>query len=167
MSRGLINQEQRDLDVARCRLGEGWWRVGADWRGLCFVCGFWASWARVAALRAGRRRISHERLLLSLGKDITIEQQIRCTDRSTAKLADNLSPCCDGAQEDDLHVLVTGDRQEDVDAAAGMVEKLLQPMDEEMNEHKQRQLRELALINGTLKDEEYCYLCGETGECGS
>ena len=67
-------------------------------------------------------------------------------------------------QEDDLHVLVTGDRQEDVDAGAAMVEKLLQPMDEEMNEHKQKQLRELALINGTLKDEEYCYLCGETGE---
>ena len=66
-------------------------------------------------------------------------------------------------QDEDLHVLVTGDRQEDVDAGAAMVERLLQPMDEEMNEHKQKQLRELALINGTLKDEEYCYLCGETG----
>jgi splicing factor 1 len=60
-------------------------------------------------------------------------------------------------------VLVTGDRQEDVDAAAAMVARLLEPMDEEMNEHKQKQLRELALINGTLKDEERCYLCGEAG----
>lgn len=68
----------------------------------------------------------------------------------------------DYGDDDDLHVLVTGDRQEDVDRAAVMVERLLQPMDEEMNEHKQKQLRELALINGTLKEENYCYLCGES-----
>ena len=64
--------------------------------------------------------------------------------------------------DDDLHVLVTGETQNDVDRAAVMVERLLQPMDEEMNEHKQKQLRELALINGTLKEENYCYLCGES-----
>lgn len=67
------------------------------------------------------------------------------------------------SQEEELHVLITGERQEDVDKAAAMVERLLQPMDEEMNEHKQQQLRELALINGTLKDDQYCYLCGESG----
>jgi hypothetical protein len=44
-----------------------------------------------------------------------------------------------------------------------MVERLLQPLDEEMNEHKRLQLRELAALNGTLKDEEYCFVCGETG----
>ena len=69
----------------------------------------------------------------------------------------------DYGDDDDLHVLVTGERQEDVDQAAVMVERLLRPMDEEMNQHKQKQLRELALINGTLKEENYCYLCGEGG----
>ena len=44
--------------------------------------------------------------------------------------------------------------QEDVDAAAIMIEDLLQPQDEQRNEHKRLQLRELAALNGTLKDDE-------------
>eukprot|EP00976_Prorocentrum_cordatum_P055528 1120506-Prorocentrum_minimum.AAC.1 len=36
-----------------------------------------------------------------------------------------------------------------------MVKELLVPVDEEKNEHKRAQLRELASINGTLRDEEY------------
>jgi hypothetical protein len=39
----------------------------------------------------------------------------------------------------------------------------VQPMDEEMNEHKKLQLRELAALNGTLKDEQFCFICGEAG----
>lgn len=35
--------------------------------------------------------------------------------------------------------------------AAIEVGKLLRPLDDEQNEHKQKQLRELALINGTLR----------------
>jgi splicing factor 1 len=35
-----------------------------------------------------------------------------------------------------------------------MVEQLLEPMDEARNEHKRLQLRELAALNGTLKDEQ-------------
>jgi splicing factor 1 len=42
----------------------------------------------------------------------------------------------------------------------------LQPLDEEMNEHKKLQLRELAALNGTLKDEQFCFICGESGEQG-
>lgn len=38
--------------------------------------------------------------------------------------------------------------------AAVMVERLLKPVDDSHNEHKQRQLRELAAINGTLRDHE-------------
>jgi hypothetical protein len=40
---------------------------------------------------------------------------------------------------------------------------LLRPIDDDANEHKQKQLRELALINGTLRDDEYCHVCGEKG----
>ena len=65
------------------------------------------------------------------------------------------------------HVLLTvlpPHHRPQVDAAAAMIQRLLQPLDEEMNEHKKLQLRELATINGTLKDEEFCFVCGETGE---
>lgn len=69
----------------------------------------------------------------------------------------------DPSENEDLHVLVEAETQEALDAAAGMVEKLLQPVDEVLNEHKRQQLRELAALNGTIRDEEYCRLCGEPG----
>ncbi|KAF2317086.1 hypothetical protein GH714_011671 [Hevea brasiliensis] len=69
----------------------------------------------------------------------------------------------DPSENEDLHVLVEAETQDALDAAAGMVEKLLQPVDEVLNEHKRQQLRELAALNGTIRDEEYCRLCGEPG----
>ncbi|KAL6123386.1 hypothetical protein ACLB2K_075908 [Fragaria x ananassa] len=69
----------------------------------------------------------------------------------------------DPSENEDVHVLVEADTQDALDAAAGMVEKLLQPVDEVLNEHKRQQLRELAALNGTIRDEEYCRLCGEPG----
>lgn len=50
-----------------------------------------------------------------------------------------------------------------MDKASYELERLLEPMDESMNEHKRLQLRELAALNGTLKDVENCFLCGEDG----
>lgn len=44
-----------------------------------------------------------------------------------------------------------------------MVNNLLKPVDEQQNEHKRLQLRELAALNGTLKDDQTCYLCGDPG----
>eukprot|EP00193_Tetraselmis_chui_P017343 CAMPEP_0177781744 /NCGR_PEP_ID=MMETSP0491_2-20121128/18042_1 /TAXON_ID=63592 /ORGANISM="Tetraselmis chuii, Strain PLY429" /LENGTH=584 /DNA_ID=CAMNT_0019301887 /DNA_START=232 /DNA_END=1982 /DNA_ORIENTATION=+ len=72
-------------------------------------------------------------------------------------------PKYDYGEEEELHVLIQGDTQEDVEEAGDMIEKLLQPVDEARNEHKRMQLRELASLNGTLKDDEFCYLCGEAG----
>ncbi|KAJ0856056.1 putative transcription factor interactor and regulator CCHC(Zn) family [Helianthus annuus] len=69
----------------------------------------------------------------------------------------------DPSENEDLHVFVEADTQEAVDAAASMVQKLLQPVDEVLNEHKRQQLRELAALNGTIRDEEFCRLCGEPG----
>lgn len=83
--------------------------------------------------------------------------------RGSVKEGASRDPKYDYGEDEELHVLITGDRQEDVDAAAAMVERLLQPLDEEMNEHKKLQLRELAALNGTLKDEQYCFICGESG----
>jgi splicing factor 1 len=62
-----------------------------------------------------------------------------------------------------LHVIVSGDNQKAVDAASDMVEQLLVVIDDEKNVHKQQQLRELALLNGTLKDDEFCEICAEKG----
>lgn len=50
-----------------------------------------------------------------------------------------------------------------VDAATDMVTQMLIVIDDEKNVHKQQQLRELALLNGTLKDDEFCEICGEKG----
>ncbi|KAH0461000.1 hypothetical protein IEQ34_008575 [Dendrobium chrysotoxum] len=69
----------------------------------------------------------------------------------------------DPAENEDLHVLVEAETQEALDKAADMVEKLLQPVDEVLNEHKRQQLRELAALNGTIRDDEFCRLCGEPG----
>jgi hypothetical protein len=65
--------------------------------------------------------------------------------------------------DDELHVLIAGDNEAAVIATAKEVEKLLVPIDETKNEHKARQLRELAVINGTLRDEVICRLCGRPG----
>ena len=66
----------------------------------------------------------------------------------------NREPNTDYAEDEDLHVTITGDTDEEVDRAAAMVRQLLKPVDETFNEHKRAQLRELALINGTLRDIE-------------
>ncbi|KAF5843366.1 hypothetical protein DUNSADRAFT_17944 [Dunaliella salina] len=60
----------------------------------------------------------------------------------------------DPSENEELHVLVTADTDEQADIAAAMVKKLLMPLDETMNEHKRTQLRELAALNGTLRDIE-------------
>ena len=59
----------------------------------------------------------------------------------------------------DLSIALSGGAY--VDATTKEVEKLLIPIDETKNEHKARQLRELAVINGTLRDEIICRLCGQ------
>jgi splicing factor 1 len=62
-----------------------------------------------------------------------------------------------------LHVVITGDDQNAVDAASDMIEQMLIVIDDEKNVHKQQQLRELALLNGTLKEDEFCQICAEKG----
>eukprot|EP00986_Skeletonema_menzelii_P011503 scaffold5924_cov86-Skeletonema_menzelii.AAC.2 len=61
-------------------------------------------------------------------------------------------------EDEPLHVVITGDDPAAIDAAAEMIESMLVVIDDEKNVHKQNQLRELALLNGTLKDEELCTL---------
>lgn len=52
-------------------------------------------------------------------------------------------------EEDELHVLITGEKEEDVACAEKIISDLLVPQeDDNANEWKMAQLRELALING-------------------
>lgn len=69
----------------------------------------------------------------------------------------------DGAFEE-LHVHISADSFEKVDAAVAIIEPLLTPVDEDRNMHKMKQLRELAEMNGTLNDfTRVCSVCGEAG----
>jgi splicing factor 1 len=78
-------------------------------------------------------------------------------------------------ENDELHVLITGDDEVSVNKAADLVQRLLVPVDDSMNEHKKDQLRKLAEWNGTLRDnmpgaginrswqppDVFCKFCGE------
>ncbi|GAM22820.1 hypothetical protein SAMD00019534_059950 [Acytostelium subglobosum LB1] len=78
-------------------------------------------------------------------------------------------------ESEELHVLLTGDTQEQLEKAATMVRQFLVPIEEGKNEHKRQQLRELAEMNGTLRERAIfgggrnwqpvdikCVHCGET-----
>ena len=51
---------------------------------------------------------------------------------------------------EDLHVYVEANNQKSLDAAVGMIEKLLKPTDEGMNEHKRGQLEKLATLKANM-----------------
>lgn len=97
------------------------------------------------------------------------------TSRPPHHYCHHLSVCCLSAQgsvkdgrgrrdgrsnpddNDDLHVLITGEKQENVAHAEKIIADLLVPKeDDAANEWKMQQLRELALINGTVCVCECC-----------
>ncbi|RKP13967.1 hypothetical protein BJ684DRAFT_9311, partial [Piptocephalis cylindrospora] len=70
--------------------------------------------------------------------------------------------------EDDLHCQVAADSQEKVEKAVKMINKIIETAcstPDAMNDLKRHQLRELATLNGTLRDDESqtCANCGENG----
>eukprot|EP00727_Mastigamoeba_balamuthi_P007325 m51a1_g3212 putative splicing factor 1 (457) ;mRNA; r:32386-34271 len=82
-----------------------------------------------------------------------------------------------GAPDDDepLHVQIVAETDEQLQKAYSLVKPLLTPMDESKNEWKKQQLRELAEINGTLRERTFfqplpdydagvtCAICGDGG----
>ncbi|KAJ7535420.1 hypothetical protein O6H91_12G032400 [Diphasiastrum complanatum] len=68
------------------------------------------------------------------------------------------------AAYEDLHVYISADSIEKVDAAVALIQPLLDPLNENQIAHKKQQLRELAEMNGTVRDlTKPCFLCGEIG----
>ncbi|XP_020260535.1 branchpoint-bridging protein-like [Asparagus officinalis] len=78
---------------------------------------------------------------------------------------------CDSSDDEDLHVLIEADDRYSLDAAVSIVEKLLIPVEDGHNVHKLKQLRELAELNGTLRNTntsssrkfDPCNVCGDKG----
>lgn len=70
--------------------------------------------------------------------------------------------------EEDLHCLVTADTEDKVTACVRMINRVIETAastPEGQNDHKRNQLRELAALNGTLRDDEnqICQNCGGLG----
>ncbi|KAJ3090708.1 hypothetical protein HK102_002893 [Quaeritorhiza haematococci] len=71
-------------------------------------------------------------------------------------------------EEEDLHCLVMADSEDKIKKAMDMIHKIIETaasVPEGQNELKRQQLRELAALNGTLRDDEnqVCNNCGATG----
>ncbi|KAG0225383.1 hypothetical protein BGW42_004453 [Actinomortierella wolfii] len=71
-------------------------------------------------------------------------------------------------QEEDLHCLVSADSEEKIAKAIELINKIIETsasVPEGQNELKRMQLRELASLNGTLRDDENqtCLNCGALG----
>ena len=67
------------------------------------------------------------------------------------------------AQDDGPHVMITGDNEDDVAKAESIISQLLQPVDDDKNIHKQKQMRQLAELNGLHESNTRCPYCGMTG----
>ncbi|KAG8719422.1 hypothetical protein FRC08_002897 [Ceratobasidium sp. 394] len=70
--------------------------------------------------------------------------------------------------EEDLHCLVMADSDDKVAACVALINKVIETAastPEGQNDHKRNQLRELAALNGTLRDDEnqICQNCGGVG----
>ena len=73
-----------------------------------------------------------------------------------------------GNLEEDLHCLIMGETEDKVRKAVELVEKVIETastIPETQNDLKRSQLRELATLNGTLRDDEgqLCQNCGAVG----
>ncbi|ORZ38729.1 hypothetical protein BCR44DRAFT_48185 [Catenaria anguillulae PL171] len=71
-------------------------------------------------------------------------------------------------QEEDLHCVITGETEAKVKAGCDMVNRIIETastVPEAQNELKRQQLRDLAALNGTLRDDEnqVCQNCGALG----
>lgn len=74
----------------------------------------------------------------------------------------------DDDENDELHCLITADTEEKVQGCVKLINTVIETaasVPEGQNDHKRSQLRELAALNGTLRDDEnqVCQNCGGLG----
>ncbi|KAL3951676.1 hypothetical protein ACCO45_013393 [Purpureocillium lilacinum] len=68
-------------------------------------------------------------------------------------------------QEEDLHCLIMADTEDKINKAKQLIHNVIETVPEGQNDLKRNQLRELAALNGTLRDDENqaCQNCGKIG----
>lgn len=107
----------------------------------------------------GPRGNTQRQLEADTGCKISIRGKGSVKDGSKGRSTDAVKD----SESEDLHVFLQGEDQETVDKGSIIIEKMMKPLEDHENEHKLKQLRELAVINGTLRTDEYCTICGEKG----
>lgn len=105
----------------------------------------------------GPRGMTQKELEAETGCKISIRGKGSAKEGSKGRASKNID------DDEELHVHIQGDDMDKVDLAIRKIEQILRPLDDTLNEHKQKQLKQLALINGTLRENEYCPVCGEKG----
>src|SRR5690606_34512814 len=79
-----------------------------------------------------------------------------------------MDPASLAAADEPLHAFISADTMDKVEKAVALINKIIEhaaSTPEEENELKRVQLRELALLNGTLREEDaiICSNCGQPG----
>ena len=111
------------------------------------------SHALLCAARAPRVRLREDSTLCGAF------ESVRCIWPQWMRAAVRLgSPM--GLKTDVRRLSAAGQSDEDCDLAEKMITKLLQVDSEECQTHMKQQLRELQALNGTLRDDDFCHICG-------
>ena len=69
----------------------------------------------------------------------------------------------DDDEDEPLHVFITAPNEESLQKASKLIEGLLEEVKSGNTDHKQKQLRDLAIINGTLIEQTRCRICNGIG----
>ncbi|KAI9599644.1 hypothetical protein BDF19DRAFT_381410 [Syncephalis fuscata] len=101
-------------------------------------------------------------------KKMESESKAKISIRGKGSVKEGKVPSASDGLEEDLHCLITADAPEKVAKAIKLIEKIIETavsIPEAQNDLKRAQLRELASLNGTLRDDENqpCLNCGQVG----
>ena len=101
-------------------------------------------------------------------KEIEAKTQAKIFIRGKGSVKEGKKQKGDSNLEEDLHCVVMADTEERITAAVEAIQGIIETaasVPEAQNERKRDQLREIAIINGTLRDDEgqLCQNCGQYG----
>lgn len=83
--------------------------------------------------------------------------------RGKGSVKDGQRAVDEDGMDEDMHVFIQGETEEQVEHAAKEVSMMLNPDSKDHQEHKAKQLQELSVLNGTGRPDDKCFGCGQTG----